>query len=402
MDAEGSGQHRLVEVEEKVQIVAKAVKGGRLAVHAAFVGVVVLGLLIGRFFPSRQVSSSTKPATLAISRQRLLIVLRLPSGGSRWRGDDFLLRRLPVHTEASRKSSPWSNGSAPGLMATGSGSTEWPGGGFGERLGFVTRGLDPEGSLTPVARTEVITYVVRPGDTLWDIAAKFNISQDSLWANNDLASPDLLSIGEVLTVPPIDGLLYTVRPGDTLASIAQRYRAKVEDIVAYAPNGLQPGAEPRVGQQIMIPGGVKPIPPRRTISLTRAPREALKGRGSFVMPVSGVLTQGFSLRHPAIDVAAPRGAPVYAADAGYVAFAGWHPWGYGYAVVIDHGNGFRTLYAHLSWYAPDAGDSVRQGELIGGVGSSYGPGGFASGPHLHFELIQNGAKRNPCLFLPCP
>ena len=287
-------------------------------------------------------------------------------------------------------------------MAIGSGSTEWPGAEFGPQLGFVTRGLDPEGSLTPVVRTEVITYVVRPGDTLWDIAAKFNISQDSLWANNDLPSPDLLSVGDVLTVPPTDGLLYTVRPGDTLASIAQRYRAKVEDIIAYAPNGLEPGEEPQVGQQIMIPGGVKPIPPRRSVSLTRAPKGALKGDGAFVMPVSGVLTQGFSARHPALDIAAPRGTPVYAADAGYVAFAGWHPLGYGYAVVIDHGNGFRTLYAHMSWYAPNTGDSVRQGEVIGGVGSTYGPGGFASGPHLHFELIQNGAKRNPCLFLPCP
>ncbi len=400
MDTGGSTQRRSGVTEARTQHAPNGGNGWRLAVHVAFVGLVVFALLVPHLVPRRRESPPTDPTPLAISRQRLLIVFRLSGAEAAQHDAGFMVRRLPAHTEDSQAPSTPDN--ALWTTAIGSGSTEEPKDGFGERLGFMTRGLDPEGSLTPVARTEVITYIVRPGDTLWDIAAKFNLSQDSLWANNDLASPDFLSIGDVLTIPPTDGLLYTVRPGDTLASIAQRYRAKVEDIIAYKPNGLHPGEEPRVGQQIMIPGGVKPIPPRRTVALTRVPRGAPKGTGRFVMPVSGILTQGFSAKHRAIDIAAPRGTPVYAADAGYVVFAGWHPWGYGYAVVIDHGNGFRTLYAHLSWYAPDVGDSVRRGELIGGVGSSYGPGGYATGPHLHFELIQNGMKRNPCLFLPCP
>ena len=371
----------------------------RLLLHAIIVGLTALALLLARFSWPRTPALSVVPSL--VPQQRLL-VFRFGNPSPSHGAVGFLPRQIPARTIEAQREKVSIGGGASWLMTGELERVARSAESFGGRLGFVTRGIDPEGSLTPVARTEIITYTVRPGDTLWDIAAKFNISQDSLWANNDLASPDLLSVGDVLTVPPVDGLLYTVRPGDTLARIAQRYRADVEDIIAYAPNGLEPGEEPAVGQQIMIPGGVKPIPPRRTVSLTSAPPGALKGAGSFVMPVSGIITQGFRPGHPALDIAAPRGAPVYAADAGYVAFAGWHPWGYGYAVVIDHGNGFRTLYAHMSWYAPNPGDSVRRGQLVGGVGSTYGPGGFASGPHLHFELIQNGAKRNPCLFLPCP
>lgn len=264
------------------------------------------------------------------------------------------------------------------------------------------RSFTPETSSVPITRTKVITYSVQQGDTLWDIAQKFHITQDTLWTNNDLHNPNMLSVGEELVIPPIDGLIYTVQPGDTLGELARRYRTDVKEIVNYAPNDLREEQLLTVGQTVIIPGGIKPIPSRGTFSLTRAPADALKGTGSFIMPVSGRLTQGFRSGHPAIDVAAPKGTPVYAADAGYVSFAGWHPWGYGYVVEIDHGNGFRTLYAHLYWYEPDTGDSVQRGELIGGAGNTYGRGGYASGSHLHFEVIQDDVKRDPCSFVACP
>lgn len=358
----------------------------RLMCHGVVLLLVGAVLLFGRLLwtPGATVSASPAPFT-----QRILLIASQNVSADIGIDRGFLQRRIPPLTVGS-----------PGIVRAS--SEIGRGGGSFVDAGFITRGLDPEGSVAPIARTEVVTYAVRYGDTLWDIARKFNISQDTLWANNDLSSPDMLSVGEVLTIPPIDGLIYTVRRGDTLEKLAKRYRTTVEAIVNYAPNGLSEGEQPAVGQTIMIPGGVKPIPVRRTVSLTSAPRGALKGAGSFVMPVSGILTQGFHPGHRAIDVGAPKGTPVYAADAGYVAFAGWHPWGYGYAVEIDHGNGFRTLYAHLSWYAPDTGQSVKRGELIGGVGSTYGSGGWSTGPHLHFEIIQNGAKRNPCLFVPCP
>ncbi len=358
--------------------------------HATILVLLGAALILGRLPWLRSSAGSALPAHTFTQRVLLLASPnRLAYTGT---GRGFLRRRIPPVTADT----PDIPDTAQESVLLGRGGSRFV------DAGFITRGIDPEGSLRPVERTEVITYSVRHGDTLWDIAAKFNITQDTLWANNDLPSPDMLSVGDVLTIPPIDGLIYTVRRGDTLAGLAQRYRTTVEAIVNYAPNGLSEGQQPVVGQKIMIPGGVKPIPARRTVSLTRAPPGALKGGGSFVMPVSGILTQGFRPGHPAIDIAAPKGAPVYAADAGYVSFAGWHPLGYGYAVEINHGNGFRTLYAHLSWYEPDVGESVKRGQLIGGVGSTYGSGGWSTGPHLHFEIIQNGAKRNPCLFVACP
>ena len=359
----------------------------RLVSHITVLALLASALLIGHLLATRW--PAAPPFSTPGFTQRVLLFTPRPQLAYTDIERGFMARRIPPRTVDTPDMSE-----EPAVVGRG--------GSMFVDAGFVTRGIDPEGSLRPIDRTDVITYSVRYGDTLWGIAAKFNITQDTLWANNDLPSPDMLSVGEELAIPPIDGLLYTVRRGDTLAGLAQRYRTTVEAIVNYAPNGLSEGEQPVVGQKIMIPGGVKPIPPRRTVSLTSAPPGALKGAGSFVMPVSGMITQGFGPGHPALDIGAPKGAPVYAADAGYVSFAGWHPWGYGYAVEIDHGNGFRTLYAHLSWYKPDLGQSVKRGELIGSVGSTYGSGGWSTGPHLHFEIIQNGAKRNPCLFVPCP
>jgi murein DD-endopeptidase MepM/ murein hydrolase activator NlpD len=271
--------------------------------------------------------------------------------------------------------------------------------------GFVTRGIDPEGSLIPIARTDVVMYSVQYGDTLWDIAAKFNIAQATLRANNNLRNPDLLTVGDELIIPPIDGLIYKVRRGDTLEILSKRYKTTVEAIVSFSPNRLSEGDELVIGQQIIIPGGIASTSSGRGRAVVRpagVSRGTSVGDGGFVMPTSGTFTQRFHKRHPGIDIGAPKGAPVYAADAGRVTFAGWHPSGYGYAVEIDHGNGYRTLYAHLSWYAPDTGQFVKRGELIGGVGSTYGSGGWSSGPHLHFEIIKNGIRHNPCSYIVCP
>ncbi|MFQ5855367.1 MAG: peptidoglycan DD-metalloendopeptidase family protein [Anaerolineae bacterium] len=385
----------------------------RLVSHVAVLVLLGSALLLGRLSWARWPTAPVSPArafkqrVLLFAPRNQLAYFGTSAGLSKGIERGFLKRQIPAvtaDTSAFRQPFPSTRlrTSDRAQDTAGLGVGLGRGGSMFVDAGFVTRGIDPEGSLIPVARTDVVTYSVRYGDTLWDIAAKFNITQDTLWANNDLSSPDMLSVNDELVIPPIDGLIYTVRRGDTLAGLAKRYRTSPEAIVNYASNDLAEGQELAVGQKIMIPGGVKPIPPRRTVSLTSAPPGALKGAGAFVMPVSGNFTQGFRSGHPAIDIGAPKGTPVYAADAGYVSFAGWHPWGYGYAVEIDHGNGFRTLYAHLSWYSPDLGQSVRRGELIGGVGSTYGSGGWSSGSHLHFEIIHNGAKRNPCVFLACP
>ncbi len=120
------------------------------------------------------------------------------------------------------------------------------------------------------------------------------------------------------------------------------------------------------------------------------------GSSHFVWPISGYISQGFRAYHRALDIGADTGVPVKASDSGYVAAAGWSNVGYGNYVVIDHGNGFRTLYAHLSRIDVQAGQPVQQGAVIGAVGAT----GNATGPHLHFELLQNGVQRNPGDFLP--
>jgi len=248
-------------------------------------------------------------------------------------------------------------------------------------------------------RDEIIIYVARSGDTVWGIAERFGISPETiLWANEKLEdNPDLLAIGQELIILPVSGVYHTVEPGETLESIAKKYKVDVSAITEYPLNRLRPPHELQVGQKLIVPGGRKPYIPR-VVHAYRGPipENAAQGTGSFGWPVSGVITQKYWDRHRAIDIGAPKGTPVYAADSGFVTYAGWNDAGYGYMLIIDHRNGFQTLYAHLSWYYPEVGDSVAKGELIGRVGST----GRSTGPHLHFEIIKNGVKRNPLGFLP--
>ena len=95
--------------------------------------------------------------------------------------------------------------------------------------------------------------------------------------------------------------------------------------------------------------------------------------------------------HPAVDIGGSVGNAIYATDNGVVVYAGWSDYGYGYLIVIDHGNGWQSAYAHLSAVGVSCGQSVFQGTQIGGLGST----GNSSGPHLHFELVYNGTKVNP-------
>jgi murein DD-endopeptidase MepM/ murein hydrolase activator NlpD len=122
------------------------------------------------------------------------------------------------------------------------------------------------------------------------------------------------------------------------------------------------------------------------------------GGGFFIWPASNHYLSGndFWSGHLAIDIAAGTGAPIYAADAGVVVFAGWNSNGYGNVVMIDHQNGYHTLYAHLSSLAVSCGSSAAQGQVIGYAGST----GNSTGPHLHFEVRYLGGFLNPWTVLP--
>jgi murein DD-endopeptidase MepM/ murein hydrolase activator NlpD len=116
--------------------------------------------------------------------------------------------------------------------------------------------------------------------------------------------------------------------------------------------------------------------------------------GDLDWPVYGSISQSYSGRHTGLDIAGPSGTAIGAADSGTVTFAGWDG-GYGYFVIINHGNGLVTRYAHCSKLYVSAGDWVNQGQSIGARGST----GHSTGPHLHFEVLQNGSFRNPINYL---
>jgi len=247
-------------------------------------------------------------------------------------------------------------------------------------------------------RTEVITYTVEEGDNVSIIAERFDIDTDTVvWANEKLEEdPDYLVVGQQLLILPIVGVLHTVKEGDTIESIAQKYKAEPQAIIGYEFNRLQEGGVLQVGQQVIVPNGQKPYQLRyvytdKGMIAVNAPQ----GSGRFIWPTSGYITNRYAPDHLGIDIGAPVGTPVYAADAGVVTSVG--PMGtYGLAVIIDHGKGFTTVYAHLSMYYPTVGTPVRKGQAIGKIGMT----GKTTGPHLHFEIRYGGGAVNPVRYLP--
>jgi murein DD-endopeptidase MepM/ murein hydrolase activator NlpD len=241
----------------------------------------------------------------------------------------------------------------------------------------------------------------------------------TIWWANKLKSKDDLKIGQVLRIPPVDGLVVTVNAGDTLDSIAAAKKVDAADIVTI--NRLTdetlvigqvlilPGAR---GKQIPTPKPTKrptvrvatvsrPSTTTRTTSRTTTRPPAQYSGGTFAWPVAGgYISQYYHYGHPALDIAADYGTGVKAAAAGTVTFAGWKSNGGGYQIWIAHGSGLYTTYNHLSSIAVSSGAHVGRGSFIGRVGAS----GWATGPHLHFEVwrgpIWNGGSRvNPLSYL---
>lgn len=251
-------------------------------------------------------------------------------------------------------------------------------------------------------REALEAYVVQSGDTILGIAAKYGLQPETIiWANPEIErSPDRISIGDQIKILPVNGVLHSVKAGDSLSSLAAKYKVTADAIVAYKGNNLSnTTAELTVGTEIIVPGGQKPLVSQQVVTSYSGPipTSATRGSGAFLWPTSGSITQKYWSGHPAIDIGSWTGAPVKSADAGYVVEAGrgWSS-GYGNHIVIDHGNGYRTLYAHLNSMFVSPGENVTKGQQLGTVGNT----GNSTGPHLHFEVLYQGIRRNPYSYLP--
>jgi murein DD-endopeptidase MepM/ murein hydrolase activator NlpD len=246
-------------------------------------------------------------------------------------------------------------------------------------------------------RDKVEIYIVNEGDTLTSVAKKFEVTENTLiWANN--LRTRRLRVGMSLKIPPVSGVVHTVVTGDNIYALAKKYQVSPQTIVNFPFNEFRDNSFTLiVGSTLIIPEGSIADPQekvRRGYSF--APVVAgVRGSSTFIWPTNGMITQYPASYHMALDIANSAAPPVLAADSGTVIFSGCFGWGYGCHVIIDHGNGFKTLYAHLSRLDTTQGQSVSQGQQIGQMGST----GRSTGTHLHFEIRENDLLKNPLSFL---
>jgi murein DD-endopeptidase MepM/ murein hydrolase activator NlpD len=248
-----------------------------------------------------------------------------------------------------------------------------------------------------------VMHEVARGETPNIIANQYGISADTLLGGNTWLSQESnqLQVGAQLVILPVDGVLHKVRAGETLESIAELYRVTPDAIIAYAPNNLEfPFYRLVPESELLIPGAsigqfFFTAPKSVATNASGQPQWTVFGTGSYIWPINGrCITQFYNGFHPGLDVGSTEGAPVYASDTGtvtYASFAAGTYYDYGNLIVINHGNGFETFYAHLSSISVFPGQTVSQGELIGYTGNT----GRSSGPHIHFEIRDRDFRLNP-------
>ncbi len=263
-------------------------------------------------------------------------------------------------------------------------------------------------------RYDLEEYRVSRGDSVFAIATSFKLQPETiLWANYEVLqdTPDSLRPGQVLRIPPTDGIYYQWKENDTLESVAKELKTSVDDILNYPGNDIDlTNPEIKSGSWVMIPGGERefvqwlvPTVARGASGTSSTNPSACAGGavggGGFVWPANDHFLSGndYWSGHLGLDISAGEGAPIYAADSGVVTMAqGGYNYGYGNVIQIDHGNGYSTLYAHLSALFVSGCQSVSAGQQIATSGAT----GNAQGAHLHFEVRLNGGFISPWYVLP--
>lgn len=270
-------------------------------------------------------------------------------------------------------------------------------------------------------RNEVVSYTVESGDTIFDLADRFNLNMETIfWANSETLQDNvhLLLPGVNIFILPVNGIYYRASGEETIEEIANKFYADPNDILDPTYNSELPADSglsyvPPLGMRLIVPGGEREAidfawsaPAPEAASGASGSSQVLfapghpgscnvpigngVGSGAWGRPVNSYhISQGFFYGHTGIDMASVLGEPVYAADSGQVVFAGWNDWGYGNLVAVNHGT-WTTLYAHLNSINVGCGQTVSRGTQLGGIGST----GNSSGPHLHFEM-RYGLDLNP-------
>lgn len=256
------------------------------------------------------------------------------------------------------------------------------------------------------AKEVVVTnYIVKDGDTLWSIANAFDLDINSLFGCNKLTNADKLKVGTTIRIPNQDGLLVTVKQGQTVDSLAKDYSIYTEAI--RSANRLTATDTLTAGKEIFLPGAkviafIETGGNKTAVAKRNTPN--VKASVGFGWPVVGKISSPFAWRrdpirgsrdfHTGLDIRAPRGRGIVASQSGKVVHSGWMG-GYGKTIVIQHGNGITTLYAHCSSLIAKKGANVKKGQRIALVGST----GRSTGNHCHFEVRKNGTPVNPLKYL---
>lgn len=313
----------------------------------------------------------------------------------------------------------------PTLVVEGGGSIQQE---LVDPFGGVPRLAQVDTTIPSRPREKVIKYMVEEGDTVFGIAENFGLKPETiLWGNYYilLDDPHALKPGQELNILPVNGTYHEWQEGEGLNGVAKYYGVTPEDIINYPANELSletvgDFAAPNItpGKWLIVPNGRREfISWSAPLGVTRENPASARvlgpgacepvsggavGYGTFVWPSSKHYLSGFdytpSTNHWGLDLAGNEGEGVYATDAGVVVYSGWNNYGYGNMIMVDHGNNFQSLYAHLNGISVGCGQSVGQGDLIGTIGST----GRSSGSHLHFEIRAISSWVNPWDVLPPP
>ncbi len=245
-------------------------------------------------------------------------------------------------------------------------------------------------------RDKVVDYTVREGDTLDSIAKKFGVSVDSIrWASN--LKTTTIKPNETLQIPPVSGIVYKVIAGDNVYTIAKKFSTDAQKIVNFPFNDFVDSNSFTLtpGQTLIVPDGIPPQEKPAVAPQYAQVQVGVRGSSNFIWPTTGSISQYPIWYHMAVDIQNPGAPTIIASDTGTVVFAGCLGYGYGCHVIVDHANGYETLYGHMSQISVSAGEAVSQGQQLGVMGCT----GRCTGTHLHFEVRSGGAQLNPLGFL---